>query len=168
MPLTSLARRAALGVLLLVPLTAMAEDTGGLAALEGRWTGSGTVHTPKFGTQTVRCTLDGTQSENRLQLAGTCRALLLLSRSIGADIRFDPKKKRYSGSYTGSMAGTASLAGRRRGQSVDLAVRWPKPVNGDTEARMQLVTSGDGFRIVVMDQVNGRETAVTDLAFARN
>lgn len=167
MPLSPVVLAAVVGFVL-VAAPAAAQDGSGLGALEGRWTGSGTVTTPKFGEQTVRCTLNGDQTGNRLQLAGTCRALLVFSRAIGADIRFDPADDRYSGSYTGSLAGTASLAGRRRGNTVDLQVRWPKPVYGDTRARMRLVTTGDGFRIVVTDEVDGREQAVTDIAFARN
>ncbi|MEJ0096694.1 MAG: hypothetical protein WDM84_00090 [Bauldia sp.] len=50
-----------------------------------------------------------------------------------------------------------------------LAITWPKPVNGDTRARMTIVNSGSSMRIVVDDNVTpgGPELATSDLVLSQ-
>lgn len=166
-----LARSAA--VLLLAPALlaarAPAEEADFMDGFSGAWSGSGIVRrNAESGPQKVRCSLSGTRSGDRLQFAGTCRAYLVFSRKISADIRFDPSSGDYEGTYSGSLAGTAALNGRRVGNTVELDVRWPKPVNGDQEAVMRIVSDGDSFRLLVVDEIRGAPTPVTDVAFARS
>lgn len=145
------------------------EEAEFLDAFQGDWRGSGIVRrNAESGPQKVRCSLSGTRSEDGLTFSGTCRAYLVFSRRISADIRYDAESDSYAGSYSGSLAGTAALSGRRKGNSVVLDVRWPKPVNGDTSASMEIVGDGDSFRILVTDEISGEPTPVTDLAFARS
>ena len=66
----------------------------------------------------VRCTMRGSPSENEVSISGTCRAAVVFSRRISADLRFDPGSKRYSGTYVGSIIGPAQLSGRRQGDAV--------------------------------------------------
>ena len=61
---------------------------------------------------------------------GTCRAMAVVTRKIGADLKVAPDGT-YSGIYTGSKIGPAQIQGRRSGNQVVLTVHWPKPVNGD-------------------------------------
>ncbi|WP_181703963.1 hypothetical protein [Chthonobacter albigriseus] len=140
-----------------------------LERFSGAWSGAGVVHrNAESGPQKVNCRLSGERSENRISIAGTCRAYLVFSRKISAEITYDPASRQYSGTYVGSRVGPASLAGKRRGDTVNLAVRWPRPVNGDRTARMRIVNDGAGsLRIVVTDDYGEGETTVTDVALAR-
>jgi hypothetical protein len=56
------------------------------------------------------------------------------------------------------------------GTDFDLAIEWPKPLYGDTTARMRVVSlDSDRFRIVVTDRIgaNGPVRATTDLTLLR-
>lgn len=140
-----------------------------LQRFDGPWSGTGLVQrNVDSGPQKVNCSLDGEQSANRITMAGTCRAYLVFSRKISAEIAFDPATGRYVGTYIGSTVGPASLTGQRDGDTVDLTVLWPRTVNGDRRARMRIVNGGDGrLRILVTDEIDAQETTVTDVSLTR-
>ena len=75
-----------------------------------------------------------------------------------------------TGTYTGSRVGTAQLTGRQVGTDFDLAIEWPRPLYGDTTAKMRIASiDSDRFRIVVTDRIgtNGPVRATTDLTLLR-
>ena len=118
----------------------------------------------------VKCALGGNQGPNRMSVAGKCRAAVIFSRDIGADLTFDPSTGRYTGIYTGVRGGASTLSGERRGDTVRLTVTWPKIVNGDRTADMEITNNGNGMlRIVVTDKVsaNGPTEVVSDLTFSK-
>ncbi|WP_139315253.1 hypothetical protein [Mongoliimonas terrestris] len=133
-----------------------------------RWSGKGSVQrNAESDPQTVSCDLSGKRTGNQVAIAGTCRAYLVFSRTIAANLTIDPDTGAVTGTYTGSRVGVASLSGTIKGDTVELAMRWPKPVNGDTRAAMVIRTAADGsLRIVVSDALTpgGPQTAVTDVA----
>ncbi|WP_181706002.1 hypothetical protein [Chthonobacter rhizosphaerae] len=147
-------------------------ETDFLDRFNQSWSGKGKVQrNAKSGVDRVSCDLTGNRAGNRVAIAGTCRAYLVFSRTIAADLTFDPDSGEVTGTYTGSRAGVAKLSGRREGDTVRLAMRWPRPVNGDTEAAMTIRTSENGsLRIVVSDALEpgGAVAAVTDVALEPN
>jgi hypothetical protein len=147
-----------------------------LSALVDRYAGSfsasGTVvEGPNANAHEVRCRFTASQQgATGLSLQGTCRAYLVISRSISANLSWDPRSGRVTGTYTGSRVGTAQLAGRQNGADFDLTITWPKPLYGDTTARMRVASlDSDRVRIVVMDNIgaNGPLRATTDLTLVR-
>lgn len=138
-----------------------------LSRFAGSWSGSGSVIRRSGENPTnVNCRMAGTNGENQVSIRGTCRAYLVFTREIGADIRFDPGSGQYSGTYTGSTIGPAALSGTRNGDAVNLTITWPRTVNGDTSAAMTIQNAGNGrLQIVVSDQIpaGGPQTQVTNI-----
>ena len=135
------ARAAAIAALALLAGSAMAQ--GGLAQsseadflkrFDSSFSGGGKVRTSADGSPyNVKCKVAGNSTASTVDINGTCTALAVVSRKIGASLKVDANGH-YTGTYVGSKIGPAALAGRRRGDSVILNVTWPKPVNGDTKA----------------------------------
>jgi len=139
----------------------------------GSFVASGTIlEGPNADSHRVRCRFTASrQSATGLSFRGTCRAHLIISRSISVDLSWDPHSGRITGTYTGSRVGTAQLTGRQTGADLDLTITWPKPLYGDTTANLRVDSvDADQFRIVVMDRigVNGLVRSTTDLTLLRN
>lgn len=131
--------------------TRAASDAEFLNSLGGQWAGDGMV---KIRTNrdpiNVTCSFQSDGSETALSLDGKCRGLLIISRSISADIRTDGA--RYQGQYLGAGTGKADLNGRRNGNQLDLTIRWAKEVNGDRRAELKLRKVGsNGMRLTTVD-----------------
>lgn len=115
------------GLLTGMPLVAGPSDqreADYLSRFEGDWSGSGQVRlAPGTPMMSVKCTLKGDTDGASLVFSGECGGLLINSR-VRADLQFDPKSRRYSGSWRhGSKA--ATLSGARKGDSVLLAMSEP-------------------------------------------
>lgn len=143
-------------------LLSVATAFGGTAALsseenylnrfEGAFSGSGQVRTSAEGSPyQVTCSVSGNATATTLNLDGTCRAMAIVTRKIGADLKVAPDGT-YSGTYVGSKIGPAAIKGRRSGDRVVLTVNWPKPVNGDKTATMIISSSENGFSFTVDDE----------------
>ncbi|KLK89611.1 hypothetical protein AA309_30390 [Microvirga vignae] len=160
-----------------IPLLSLLAGNAGAAsaALEryaGTFSGSGTiVEGPNASSHHVRCNFTILQQgATGLSLQGTCRAYLIIARSISADLARDPQSGQVTGTYTGSRVGPARLTGRQAGTDFDLMIEWPKPLYGDRTAQMKVASlDQDRFRIVVTDRigVNGPVRATTDLTLLR-
>lgn len=153
----------------LLPLAGQArEEEGVLDRLAGSWSGTGTIQRNLEASPTkVSCKMTGDADAQGFDLKGACRAAIF-TRPVGASLR--KHGNNYVGSYVGSRIGPASLSGRPRGNSVDLAIVWPREVNGDRDATMTIRSLGpDQFRITVTDRspATGRQVRTTDLTFNR-
>jgi hypothetical protein len=138
----------------------------------GAFLASGSVlEGPNAALHQVRCRFNSVkQGATGLSLQGTCWAYLIISRSISADLSWDPQSGQVTGTYTGSRVGTAQLKGRQVGADFDLTIEWPKPLYGDTTARMRVASlDPDRVQIVVTDRIgpNGPIRATTDLTLLR-
>ena len=138
----------------------------------GTFAGSGTIlEGPDATSHQVRCHFTILQQgATGLSLQGICRAYLIISRSISANLAWDPRSGQVTGTYTGSRVGTARLTGRQAGTDFDLTIAWPQPLYGVTTAQMKVASlDPDRFRIVVTDRigVNGPMRATTDLTLLR-
>lgn len=159
---------AGLSLLALSLSTPARADARFLDRFEGGWGGAGTIQRDVDSTpRKVSCTLDGSRGgANTISLAGTCRALVVFSRSIGAKLTYDPSSQRYSGVYTGSSKGPAQLSGRQSGDSLVLDITYPQPIYGDRKAVMTIASRGKGgFSMVVTDKVDGANKQTSNFSF---
>lgn len=153
----------------LLPHAGQAREADGvLDRLEGRWSGTGTIQRNLESSPTrVSCKMTGDADSQGFDLKGACRAAIF-TRPVGASLR--RRGDSYVGSYVGSKIGPASLSGRPRGNTVDLAIVWPREVNGDRDATMTIRSLGPNqFRITVTDRspATGQQVRTTDLTFTR-
>ncbi|BDA85076.1 hypothetical protein Sa4125_26180 [Aureimonas sp. SA4125] len=143
-------------------------DARFLDRFSGGWGGSGTVQRdvdPK--PRQVTCSLEGERGNaNSITLSGTCRALVVFSRSIGAELTYDPSSQRYRGVYTGSSKGPAQLSGRQRGDRLVLDITYPQEIFGDRKAVMTIASRGkEGFSMIVTDKVDGKDQQTSNFSF---
>lgn len=166
---TSRRRMTLLLPLLLLAAPAFADETGFLKSLEGSWTGSGMVKTnAQAKPLNVTCSFDSRADGTALSMKGNCRGLLVISRSIGADLQTNGA--RYSGVYIGPQGGRSSLNGARRGNTINLAVHWAKPVNGDRNADMMIQKIGNnGMRLTTVDRdpTSGQKVTTSEINLQR-
>ena len=135
---------------------AHAAEADFLDRFRGSWSGYGTVQREgRSHPRQVTCSVTGNPDVNRLNVQGNCRAAVIFTRQIGADLVYDPRTGVYRGTYTGSRIGPARLTGTRRGDAVNLRIDWPRPVNGDMQAAMVIRNDGRGaLHITVADNLS--------------
>ena len=147
--------------------SAAVDEQAFINLFRGAWVGSGTVL--KFSAPlTVSCRAAGRPTTNRIMIDGSC-SVSIISVRIGADISYDPKTDRYSGTYIGAKVGPAHVVGKRNGSTVNLAITWPMPVNGDTNARMTIENAGKGsLHLTIFDNLvpGGPEKKTTDVTLS--
>ena len=160
------------GLFLFAPVPAGAgNDSDFSMRFAGEWSGGGpyrrTAHTLPVN---VKCSLAGKGDANHMSFAGTCRAVIVVTRAIGADITYDPASGTYRGTYKGEMEGLAQLVGKRTGDTVQFDVTWPEILNGDRVASMAISNSGQGqMRLVMKDRTSkdGPVQTMWDLTFKK-
>ncbi|WP_050578887.1 hypothetical protein [Sinorhizobium medicae] len=149
---------------------APADEAAFLDSLEGRWTGGGTVLLRiDKGAINVSCNFDSQANGTALSMRGTCQGLLVVSRSISADLRSDGS--RYTGIYVGPRGGRSALSGRRRGNAINLTVTWAREVNGDRKATLIVQKLGEnGMRLstVDVDPASGKRVVTSELDLRRS
>ena len=130
---------------------AISQEADFLKSVAGNWTGDGTVKVRTNSSPVnVTCEFKSGSTETSLTLNGNCRGLVIVSRAISANLKID--KGKYSGSYVGAGTGTAGLSGNRKGNTINLGIRWAKEVNGDRSAQMSIQKVGDqGMRLTTVD-----------------
>jgi hypothetical protein len=131
--------------------TVQADESAFLGSLEGKWTGGGMVRVRIDRMPiNVSCNLDSQTTDVALSLKGTCRGLIVVSRSIGADLQFTGVN--YSGTYVGPSGRKSTLIGKRRGSAINLTIHWAREVNGDRRANLTLQRVGEnGMKLVTVD-----------------
>ncbi|MEX6508993.1 hypothetical protein [Jiella sp. M17.18] len=148
----------------------LAATSSPFAGYSGQWRGGGSVRVHQFPVPlNVSCSVEGSSSGKRsFSLDGTCRAMVFMSRKIRADLTLDPRTGVYRGVYIGSSTGPAKLAGRMRGDTLDLQVTWAKVIYDDNKARMVIRNpNGRNFSMQVIEKINGKRTMISNLAFHR-
>ena len=148
-------------------MPAQAAERPFLDRFQGAWSGSATV-IDKGRTLNVSCQVTGAPDNTHISIRGHCNAGLI-GRAISADLTFDPNTGRYSGTYVGDDVGPAHLSGKRSGDTVRLTITWPKPVNGDTTAKMTIVNTGNGTLKITLDDkpAVGSMVARTDFVLSQ-
>lgn len=134
------------------PLTVAAAEFDFLKSLSGNWNGAGTVLT-RIGSNpiNVNCSFATTAGASDFSMKGNCRGLLVIRRAVSADLTVSGD--RYTGTYVGPSGLPSALSGSRRGNAINLSVRWPRPVNGDRNANMTIEKVGaEGLRLRTIDR----------------
>ena len=169
MKVPSLAAAAAALSIVVGSALAQSSEADFLKRFDNSFAGGGKVRTAANGSPyNVKCKVVGNSTASTVDINGTCTAMAVVSRKIGASLKVDANG-RYTGTYVGSKIGPAALSGRRKGDFVVLNVTWPKPVNGDTQATMTITHTGSGFSFAVDDQSTpgGSNVRMTDITLQR-
>ncbi|WP_411034054.1 hypothetical protein [Shinella sp. BYT-45] len=148
---------------------AQASEEQFLNTLEGQYEGQGRVRlrTDKAPID-VSCTFNSETSSGSLSLNGRCRGLLVVSRAVGADLQI--KGNTYRGSYLGAGSGPASLSGKRKGNTLNLTIRWAKEINGDRRANLSVAKVGDsGLTLTTTDKdpASGKTIVTSEIVLQR-
>lgn len=148
---------------------AAADEKAFLSSLSGSWKGSGTVIT-RIGSRpvNVNCTFQSTVSGSSLKMNGTCRGFVVVRRSISADI--SARGTRYTGNYVGPSGIPSALSGSRKGDNINLTVRWNRDINGDRIAGMTISKVGkNGLRLRTTDKdgASGPTVTTADIRLTR-
>lgn len=155
--------------LILAAGTASADDSAFLKSLEGSWTGKGMVKTSiQAKPINVTCNFKSRANGSSLSMQGNCRGLLVVSRAISADLK--AAGTRYSGVYVGPAGGRSALNGSRSGNTINLAVHWAKPVNGDQAAKMRIQKIGNsGMTLTTIDKDpnSGQQVTTSEINLQR-
>lgn len=147
-----------------------AADAAYFDRFEGGWTGSGMIQRDVDPSpRKVSCNVSSARpSQNSISITGTCRAAVIFTRRIGAELTYDPGTKRFSGVYTGSNKGPAQVSGRLQGNALVLTITYAKPVYGDRTAVMTISNAGSGrFSMVVTDKVEGASKETSNIRFSK-
>jgi len=149
--------------------TVQAGESEFLQSLHGQWTGKGSV---KIRTHmkpiSVTCNFTSSGGSSSLSLDGKCKGLVVFTKVISADLV--SSGSRYSGAYTGAGTGKAGLSGARKGNEIDLQIKWAKEVNGDRVAQMSVRKLGDnGMQLVTVDRdpKTGKQVVTSDINLRR-
>ena len=123
-----------------------------LTSLEGQYEGKGQVRLrTNRGPIGVTCSFQSTATSTTLSLKGKCRGLVVVSRSVGAELSY--RGNAYKGSYIGAGSGPATLTGKRSGNALNLTIRWAKEINGDRNAQLSVAKSGaHGLTLTTTDR----------------
>ncbi|CDX17822.1 hypothetical protein LCM4577_23825 [Mesorhizobium sp. LCM 4577] len=155
---------------LLCATGAHADEAAFLRSLQGKFSGKGTVRIrTNMPVMNINCTFTSDATANSLSLDGTCRALLIMSREIRADLKVSGA--RYTGTYIGSRSGPAGLSGSREGDAINLDIHWAKIVNGDRDAELTVEKVGpDNMRMTVtdMDPATGKMVVTSRIDLKRS
>ncbi|OJY63765.1 MULTISPECIES: hypothetical protein [unclassified Rhizobium] len=146
-----------------------ADESGFLKPLDGHWTGTGKV-VRKIGSApiNVSCKFNISAPGASISMKGNCRGLLIINRAISAQLT--ARGSRYSGTYTGPSGATSQLSGSRQGDTINLAVRWAKLVNGDRNANMTIRRQGNSqltLRTIDKDLSSGKSVVTSEINLRR-
>ncbi len=135
--------------------TAQASEADFLRRFQGSFSGGGQVRMEQNeAPHAISCRASGTATANSVNINGTCSAGMM-SKTISASLRASGNG-RYSGTFHG-IKGSASLSGRREGNSIVLAVSGAEP------ATMTISNSGAGISLSVV----ANKTQMTSVRLAR-
>ena len=149
---------------------AHADEAGFLRSLQGKFSGKGTVRIrTNSPVMNITCAFTSDATATSLSLDGTCRAMLILTREIRADLKVNGTK--YTGTYIGSRSGPAGLSGSRDGSAINLDIHWAKIINGDRDAELTVEKTGpDAMRMTVtdMDPATGKMVVTSQIDLKRS
>lgn len=160
---------AAVIAVFLVPGWGLAAEGDFLKPFSGDWKGSGMVLT-RIGAKpvNVNCGFDINAGSANLSMKGNCRGLLVVRRSISADLRFNGRS--YTGTYVGPSGMPSSLSGSRQGNVINLGVRWAKITNGDRAATMTVEKIADNrlrLQTIDKDPATGKSVVTSRIDLSR-
>jgi len=162
-------KRLSFAAALVLTSTAAMADAPAITDITGTWSGSGFVQKDdKSKPINVRCKVEGAQTGENIAFDGSCRAMLVIKRAIGASLVRSGDN--YSGTYIGSDVGVAELDGSETTPgTLELGMTFPRDVNGDSVATMTIeAPSEDAFTIRTTDMMeSGVKVVTSEVMFQR-
>lgn len=135
--------------------SAQASEANFLKRFHGSFAGGGQVRMDANGEpRQISCKISGSSTATSVNIGGTCNAGMM-SKNISASLRAGANGS-YTGTYNG-VAGSAALSGRRRGNTIILAVRGAEP------ATMTISNGGSGISLSVV----ANKTQMTQVSLSR-
>ncbi len=164
-------RHAAVAALFwLVTGFAYADEAPFLQSLAGDWTGGGMMkRTTSSSPINLSCNFTSQANGEALSMKGTCRGMIVITRPVSADITVTGTQ--YAGRYVGPSGGVSGLQGSRRGDAINLAVRWSKVINGDRSANMTIQrvdANAIRIRTVDKDPASGQQVVTSEINLQRD
>ncbi|WP_431322822.1 hypothetical protein [Rhizobium sp. YTU87027] len=164
-------RHAAVTVLLwAVTGAAYADEAPFLQSLAGDWTGGGMMkRTIASSPINLSCNFKTQATGEALSMKGTCRGMIVITKPVSANIKVSGAQ--YAGSYIGPSGGVSGLQGSRRGDAINLAVRWSKVINGDRSANMTIQrvdANAIRIRTVDRDPASGQPVVTSEINLKRD
>jgi hypothetical protein len=149
---------------------AMAGDESYMQRFLTNWTGGGEVRMSLTGSPWhVSCHFHPAGGDTNVTLSGRCRLRLIffLSKSIVANLKYEPESDSYSGTYVVDDGPPALLSGRREDDVLTLNVRWPFPVNDHLDAIIRIFNDSRLLTLTTIDPIgiNGNPVVTSDLSF---
>jgi hypothetical protein len=140
-----------------------------LKSLAGEWTGSGMMkRTTASSPINLDCSFQSKANGEALSMTGICRGMIVLQREVSAQLKASGNQ--YAGRYIGPSGGISNLSGGRRGDAINLSVRWSKLINGDRSADMTIQRVGDNslrIRTVDRDPESGQQVVTSEINLTR-
>ncbi|OWW00247.1 hypothetical protein [Rhizobium sp. R693] len=157
-------------LLYLVSAAAYADEAPFLQSLAGDWTGGGMMkRTIASSPINLSCSFKTQANGEALSMKGTCRGMIVITRPVSANIKVSGTQ--YAGSYVGPSGGVSGLHGSRRGDAINLAVRWSKVINGDRSANMTIQrVDANAIRIRTVDEdpASGQQVVTSEINLQRD
>lgn len=139
------------------------------ADITGKWKGIGYVQKDESSRPVkVRCAIEGKEAGDEISFEGSCRAMLIMKRDIGAWLTRDGES--FTGTYKGADAGIAQLDGREtEPRRLELTMTFPRLVHTDDKAIMTIVRpDNNNFSITTTDvMTTGEEIVTSSIDFER-
>lgn len=128
-----------------------------LNALEGRFSGDGTLQSAGGSSRSLSCEFKGDQQGSRLSFDGSCRTAAIFSATIRIELRHDPKTGRYAGTFRESTGTVADLGGRREGERLTLAFNeTAESVRPNPPATLTITRRQDGIALTLRGSKPGQ------------
>ncbi|KUL92881.1 hypothetical protein DK26_26545 [Bosea sp. WAO] len=128
-----------------------------LNALEGRFSGDGTLQSAGGSSRSLSCEFKGDQQGLRLSLDGSCRTAAIFSATIRIELRHDPKTGRYAGTFRESTGTVADLGGRRQGERLTPAFNeTAESVRPNPPATLTITRRQDGIGLTLRGSKPGQ------------
>lgn len=116
----------------------------------------------------ITCNLAIAAVTTALSMQGDCRGLLIVRREISANLRASGDG--YRGTYVGPSGQPSALSGSRRGNALNLGVRWARVTNGDRAAAMTIEKIGNDrllLKTVDNDPASGKPVVTSRIDLSR-
>ncbi len=148
---------------------ASASEAPFLTSLAGDWSGAGMMkRTTGSSPIKLDCSFQSKADGEALSMNGKCRGLLVVSRAVSAQLT--AKGNRYAGRYIGPSGGVSALNGGRKGDAINLSVRWSRIINGDRNADMVIQRIGENairIRTTDRDPASGQQVITSEINLTR-
>ena len=133
------------------------EEASFLRSFEGQFSGAGKLENVGGASHSLSCKFKGDQQGSRVSLNGECSTALIFGTTVRIELRYDPKSRRYDGSFREGKGTVADLAGTRQGRTLSLSfVETAESVRPNPPATLTISRQGDGLALTLRGSQPGQ------------